>query len=61
MNENYLSFTVEISVTHATIFHLVLEHTVHVRELELGNKKTICSQKKGKAQLNFLTEIDFFR
>ena len=38
----YLSFAVKISVTHTIVFHLVLEHTIHIRKLELGNKKSIC-------------------
>lgn len=40
----HLSFTVQIGVTHTTVFHLKLEHTIHIRELELRNEKTICKQ-----------------
>ena len=44
----HLSFAVQVGVTHTIVFHLKLEHTIHIRKLELGNKKTICKQSYNK-------------
>ena len=48
----YLSFAVEVSVTHTVIFHFKLEHPIHIRQFELCNKEAICNHKR-----NMMTEV----